>query len=151
MVIHRPYHVHRLWTKYRHSSFAGLCTYCTVWCNSWPVPCMLRDMVIFSLADKATHSALLLPNHTATAHYLPKFSSVPPCTSHLWRDMEEKGVRAVVQQDKTGKGEQGENKGHCVTCHHHAPEGHGELGGICWERHMMHHQGPWIELWLQSH
>lgn len=47
--------------------------------------------------------------------------------------MEEKGVTSVVQQDKTGKGKQGENKGQCATCHHHAPKGDGEWG-VCLER-----------------
>ena len=32
----------------------------------------------------------------------------------------------VVQQDKTEKVEQAENKDVCVTCQHHAPKGHGE-------------------------
>lgn len=43
--------------------------------------------------------------------------------------MEEKGVGSVVQQDKTGKVKQAENKDQCVVCHHHAPKGHGEWGG----------------------
>lgn len=106
--------IHHLWTFY------------TIWCNSGLIPCMPGDMLISSLADKTTNT-LLRPK--TTHDYLPKFSIVPLCTPHLWRDMEEKGVRAVVQQDKTGKGKQGENKGHCVTCHHHAPMGHGEWGG----------------------
>ncbi|XP_041792167.1 voltage-dependent anion-selective channel protein 3 isoform X1 [Chelmon rostratus] len=41
--------------------------------------------------------------------------------------MEEKGVESVVQQDKTGKGKQAENKDHCVTCHHHTPKRHGTM------------------------
>lgn len=48
--------------------------------------------------------------------------------------MPEKGVGSVVQEDKTGKGTQAENKGHCVTCHHHAPKGDGEWGGVRVER-----------------
>ncbi len=66
--------------------------------------------------------------------YLPKFSVVPPCASLLWRDMAEKGEGSVVQQDKTGKSKQAENKGQCVTCQHHVPKGHGEWG-VCVVRH----------------
>uniref|UniRef100_A0A3Q3KL98 Non-selective voltage-gated ion channel VDAC3 n=1 Tax=Monopterus albus TaxID=43700 RepID=A0A3Q3KL98_MONAL len=41
--------------------------------------------------------------------------------------MAEKRVGSVVEQDKTGKGKQAENKGHCATCHHPEPKGHGTM------------------------
>ncbi|KAG7239236.1 hypothetical protein INR49_029888 [Caranx melampygus] len=41
--------------------------------------------------------------------------------------MTEKEVRNMMQQDKTGKVKQADNKGNCVTCQHHAPKGHGTM------------------------
>lgn len=38
-----------------------------------------------------------------------------------------------VQEDKTGKSKQGENKDRCVSCCHHTPKKTGESGGICRE------------------
>ncbi|XP_074495403.1 voltage-dependent anion-selective channel protein 3 isoform X1 [Sebastes fasciatus] len=41
--------------------------------------------------------------------------------------MAEKGVVDEVLQDKTGKGKEAENKGHCGSCQHNAPKGHGTM------------------------
>lgn len=48
--------------------------------------------------------------------------------------MEEKILRSVLQEDKTGKSKQGESKGHSVSCCLHTSREKGELGGLSGER-----------------
>lgn len=94
----------------------------------WALECMLRKSSVLLYAAALRHGPHIVAV-MAVQHHMPKFSIVPTCASLVWRDIADKEVRNMMQQqDKTGKVKQAENKGNCVTCKHHAPKGHGEWG-----------------------
>lgn len=92
----------------------------------WALECMLSKPA--NVRRQGPHFVAVI----TVLYDSPKFSIVPPCPSLIWRDMAD--VKNMMQQEKTGKVKQAENKGDCVSCQHHVPKRHGEWGCV-WKTH----------------